>query len=534
MDKSYTKTEQGTTPYHQGNGAATNGESAPLHEGNGQLEPKIPCVNEAFDDPHRLARMFLHEQCQHVDRTTLITWRDETHLWDGSAYRLVPTKELRAHLTSVVKDEMNRVNALAVAAALAKGEDPPTARKVTSKLIGDVAHALASMTILQSKIEPPTWLDGTSPCPASEILAARNRLVDLRTLKIHPHTPLFFNQTALDYDFDPNAPEPTQWLKFLDELWEDQQDCIDTLQEEFGYCLGNDTSQQKIFLHLGPKRSGKGTIARVKTRMIGVANVAGPTLASLGTNFGLWPLLGKSLAIISDARLSGRTDAALVTERLLSISGEDVQTVDRKNLSHVTTKLNVRFVIISNEMPRLSDPSGALVSRMIVLPFTKSWYGREDTRLTLRLLTEIPGILNWALEGRRRLIERGYFIQPLQGQTIIEEMEALSSPIGAFIKDCCMLGPDREVEVKELFNRWQEWCTGKGKKDAGTEQLFGRDLRAAVPTLGMRQPRLAGGRLRIYTGISIRGPLDEEKESFGTHGTRSNPVPTHRGNENKE
>jgi hypothetical protein len=63
-------------------------------------------------------------------------------------------------------------------------------------------------------------------------------------------------------------------------------------------------------------------IGRVLRELVGVANCSGPTLASLGGNFGLWPLLGKTLAIVSDARLSGRGDTAVVVERLLSVSGE--------------------------------------------------------------------------------------------------------------------------------------------------------------------------------------------------------------------
>src|SRR5262249_42855244 len=150
----------------------------------------------------------------------------------------------------------------------------------------------------------------------------------------------------------------------------------------------------------------------------------------LGLSFGLQPLLNKTLATITDARLSGRTDLAAVTERLLSISGEDGQTVDRKHLSSVTCQLPVRFLILTNELPRLNDASGALVSRMIILPLTKSWYGKEDTHLTGRLLTELPGVLLWAVEGWRRLQKRGHFAQPASGQALVRSMEDLSSPIG--------------------------------------------------------------------------------------------------------
>src|SRR5262249_16707043 len=158
------------------------------------------------------------------------------------------------------------------------------------------------------------------------------------------------------------------------------------LQDWFGYCLTPDTSQQKILMLVGPKRSGKGTIARILTQLIGPANVCAPTLGSLGTNFGLAPLLNKTVAILRDTRLRGRTDRAVGVERMVSVRGEDAQTVDRKHLSHVTTPLPVRFIILTNELPKLNDSSGALVGRLIVLRLTRDWFGSEDTQLTKRLL----------------------------------------------------------------------------------------------------------------------------------------------------
>ena len=124
-----------------------------------------------------------------------------------------------------------------------------------------------------------------------------------------------------------------------------------------------------------------------------------PTLAGLGTNFGLAPLIGKRVAIISDARLSGRADQHAIAERLLSITGEDALTIDRKYKSAWTGQLQTRFLIISNELFRLADASGALASRFILLMLAKSFYGQEDRNLTKKLMTELPGILNWAAAG---------------------------------------------------------------------------------------------------------------------------------------
>ena len=131
--------------------------------------------------------------------------------------------------------------------------------------------------------------------------------------------------------------------------------------------MGGDTRQQKIFLFVGPRRGGKGTIGRVLTGLLGPHNVAAPTMAGLSTNFGLQPLIGKPLALVSDARLSGRADGQVGVERLLSISGEDSLTIDRKYRDPWTGRLSTRFLILTNELPRLSDSSGALASRFVAV-----------------------------------------------------------------------------------------------------------------------------------------------------------------------
>jgi putative DNA primase/helicase len=470
---------------------------------------------EADDDPHRLARLYVEEKCRHEAGMMLRFWREEWHRWDGSAYRIVPEKELRAELTKSAKAEMDRINLEDQRGAKGKGgkgkddKGPPVARKVTGRMIADTAHALASVTVLPSRLEAPAWIAKYGPFNAGEVLVCHNGLVHLPSYVrggdyFRKPTPRFFSPNALDYDFIPTAPEPTEWLSFLRRLWPSDAQSIETLQEWFGYLLTPDTRQQKILFVVGPKRSGKGTIARIKRGLIGPENVAGPTIASLGTNFGLSPLLGKTAAIISDARLSSRTDAAIVTERLLSISGEDALTIDRKNLPAVTAKLPVRFSLLTNELPRFGDSSGALTGRVILLRLTESFYGREDTTLTDRLLAERPGILLWAIAGWKRLQVRGHFIQPAEGRELLSDLEDLASPVGAFVRDRCRVGPGCRAAVTHLFAEWKRWCESQGRKEAGTEAMFGRDLLAAVPTIRRVQPREDGCRYRAYDGIGLK------------------------------
>lgn len=422
----------------------------------------------------------------------------------------MPDKELRAELTASVKAEFDQLNLIAQKLADEDGE-PPIVHKVTGRLIADVAHcALASLTMLSSRVEAPAWIGGDGPFPAGEILACRNGLIHLLSLVagknyLTPPTPRFFSPNCLDFDFDLQARKPAAWLDFLAELWPNDPQSVGTLQEWIGYVLTPDTRQQKILLLVGPKRGGKGTIARVIRGLVGGGNVACPTLSSLSTNFGLWPLIGKTIAMIQDARLSGRTDAAAVAERLLSISGEDAQTIDRKFLPPITTKLFARFMLLTNELPKLNDSSGALPGRMILLRLTRSWYGKEDTALTDRLLGELPGILLWAIVGWQRLRDRGHFLQPDAGKATIEELADLASPVGAFVRERCQVGPSCQIERAALFDAWQRWCGEQGREHPGDSGTFGRNLRAAIPALGDAQPRTdTGDRVRVYEGVCLR------------------------------
>ncbi|HEY2156999.1 MAG TPA: phage/plasmid primase, P4 family, partial [Isosphaeraceae bacterium] len=461
------------------------------------------------------------------DGPTLHFWQGDYVEWDG-CWRPVFSGDLLARAHWAAKVEFDRLNRKAIAAAEAdrrrRGlappapEELPRTRKVTAALVANVALALSGYTRLDPRTPQPSWLEGPGPFPAEDVVPARNALVYLPGLvrgdqcSILRPTPRFFAPYCLDYDFDPAAPEPVKWFCFLGSLWPDDPESIAALQEWFGLLLTPDTTYQKILLLIGPRRSGKGTIARVIRALIGPSNVANPTLASLATNFGVTPLIGSPAAVVTDARLSGRADIAQVVERLLSISGEDAQTIDRKHLPAITVKLPTRFALLSNELPPLTDASGSLAGRLIILRLTRSFYDAEDRILTEDLLTELPSILLWSIEGWRRLRERGRLVQPEAGKAMIEEMEDLGSPVRGFLKDQCKVGPEAKVMAAELYGAWKAWCQEHGRDNAGDAQGFGRNLRAAIPGLNTTQPRQDdGSRPRFYMGVRLLDP-DEDPD----------------------
>lgn len=475
-------------------------------------------LNELPDDPHRLAESFLRVNSDGHE-LHLHSHRDEFYRWDG-AHRILPDGDLRGELAEWIRTEFVRLHKIEMQQWRENRSEgkPPTVRVVTTALIANVLLAMRGLCQIPAAINAPAWIneecvDGARPDPGS-ILPVKNGLLNLDALAagkkncLLPATPYFFSQTVLPFEFDPAAPPPTAWLAFLKSIWPNDPENIACLQEWFGYLLTPDTRQQKILFMVGPRRSGKGTIIRVLQSLLGELNFASPTLGSLAGQFGLAPLVGKSVAVVSDARLSGRTDTAVIIERLLSISGEDVQDIDRKHKTAFSTKLPTRFVILSNEIPRLKDSSCALPGRLIILQFMESWYGREDSGLTNRLLEELPGVLLWAIEGWKRLKARGRLQQPASGSDLIEDMEDLSSPIGAFLRDCCVVGKGESVESAELFSAWKSWCDDQGRKEYGTMETFGRDLRAVSPLISRTRRRIqsetSSKRTYLYKGARLK------------------------------
>jgi len=178
-------------------------------------------------------------------------------------------------------------------------------------------------------------------------------------------------------------------------------------------------------------------------------------------------------------------------------------TIDRKYTQAWTGRLSTRFIVISNDLPRLTDASGALSSRFIVLRLKQSFYGREDHGLYDKLLTELPAIFNWTLTGYDRLRRRGHLLQPESAREVIQELEDLGSPVSAFIRERCVVEPGRSAVRADVLMVWKAWCVVQGREHPGTVQSFGRDLRAALPGIIGRQPVINGVKTRIYEGIGL-------------------------------
>ncbi|MFZ4700310.1 MAG: DNA primase family protein [Candidatus Methylumidiphilus sp.] len=412
--------------------------------------------------------------------------------WSGKHYPDIEDGEIRQSLYRCLDNSLARIR---VGDQTSIAPFNPTPAKVNC-----VIDALKAETHTSKEVIMPSWLDGTSIAP-TELVPCQNGLLHLQTLKLYPHSPTYFNANVLSFDYDPCTREPMEWLKFLGQIMPDDAEAISCLQEMFGLLLTSETKYQKIFMVVGPKRCGKGTIARVLVSLLGRDNTCSPTLASLSEHFGMTPLIGKQLATISDARLDAKSNKAVILERLLSVSGEDDLTIDRKHITAWNGRLSARFLILTNEVPTLPDMSGAFAGRLVVWELKESFFGREDLGLTEKLIAELPGILNWSIEGWQRLRKRGYFVPPSSSAQIQKDVEDLSCSILPFVESLCVIGKSEMVSTDVIYAEYQDWCRAEGIDRPRTKTWLGRDLRTHDRSLKKR--RIEG--TDYYVGISVRG-----------------------------
>lgn len=413
----------------------------------------------SVDWPVPTARAFLgRSYVSPAGHPTLRHWQDEFLAWTGSRYRSISVADIRSKVYKLFEQEGVALPGRGV--------------------VDNVVDAVKALSNVPSSVNMPDWLASPAPVPVNEVVPVRNGLLHLRTGRLIPHDARFFSSEAAEVDFCADAPVPAAWLKFLSDAFPDDQEAIDALQQWFGYLLTSDTSQQKGLICVGPKRCGKGTIARVLRGLIGEHNFVGPTLGQLSTQFGLQGLINATVAVISDARIGGAADLQGISENLLRITGEDAISVPRKGIADWVGRLRTRFVIMTNVLPGIVDGGGAIASRFIVVKFNQSFYGREDTRLTEKLLAELPGILNWALAGLAKLQSRGAFIQPASGLSAVDELRRRTTPILGFIEDVLELEDAASAWVSKdrLYSAYKQWASEEGMRYPLTRNHFFTEL----------------------------------------------------------
>jgi hypothetical protein len=383
--------------------------------------------------------------------------------------------------------------------------------RVTPRLVSEVLESLSASPVvwIRKQDAPPAWLKDTGNRPHPDnIIALHNALIDCsgdQPVRLDP-TDDFFTLTYLPIKYDSNAVCPL-WLEKLGQWFTElpivddhvsesdkpnqasdalrkvpDQRSIGILQEWFGYALTRQARYPNILGLTGPARSGKGVITKILHALAGCQNTASPTLSSLAGKEGLRSLDHKCLAFIHYADLRRTTaETRRAVHRLYSIAGQKSWQRDR---------IDTRFVLVSDFLSQLIDPTGLLAGRIICLQTTQSFYGREDIHLGRKLLNELPGIFNWAMEGFFRLKKRGFFLESTADQAIriIAQEQELS--VSDFVNECCRLDSQAHLRCQNLYDGYNRWITQEGLAAMGRTQFYG-EFQRAFPACSRFKVRLA-------------------------------------------
>lgn len=318
-----------------------------------------------------------------------------------------------------------------------------------------------------------------------------------------PYGPHVWNTSVATYGWDVKAkcPNTIEWLESIFSAAD-----VALLQQWLGYLVSGRTDLQKMLIILGPPRSGKGTLLWMMEELLGPNSTA--SVAKMNTfaeTFGLEAFLGKRLVVMPDVRWSSQHTSDAVPE-LLSITGEDARDVNRKNKKAWHGRLGVRFVAASNDTPSMADASGALAGRIITVSTLESFLGRENTGLRDMIKAEMPGVLQWAIAGLRKLEESGRFGESDASVAAREDMRGSANPLWLFVEDDCVRGPYACVLLDRLYERYDTWCRkyGYGRLPAHiVSRQLQNTFRGEVTTERVRRPS-DGVRVRWLRGLTLR------------------------------
>ena len=331
------------------------------------------------------------------------------------------------------------------------------------------------------------------------LLNLRNGILNLDTIELKDHTPdiVFLNQLPVEYDPNARCPKIEQ---FLSEIL--RPDDVEIAKEIVGYCLYADYPIQKAVALLGDGSNGKSTFLGLITAFLGKENCSSVALQDLEINrFASADLYGKLSNIYADLP----TRALKTTGRFKMLTGGDLIRGEHKFRNPFTFKNHAKLLFSANMLPATADESSAFFRRWILIDFPNKFEGdRADPKILEKLTTreELSGLLNLAIRGLKRLLERGEFPHSKTTEKIREDYIRKSDPIGAFVMDCLEIDAT-SFEVKDMVYRaFVDYCA-EHRLPAVDKGVFGKKLPSHIQVSDDR-PLVEGRRRHAWKGIRFK------------------------------
>jgi putative DNA primase/helicase len=301
----------------------------------------------------------------------------------------------------------------------------------------------------------------------------RNGLFNLETLQLEDHRPDLFFTTQLDFDYEPHAMV-NHFMRYLNSSLvfpngKTDYDLVRLVLEGLAYSMTARTDMKSSFWLVGQKDSGKSTfIALIKALMGDLHTTI--DLTQLGVNrFLLAGIVGKRVITFTEASSSTFLPDALYKTL---VGGSDEVYADVKNKDPICFRPEAKVWWAMNEMPRVSDRSGATTRRIVIIPFNRTI--AESDRipdLERKLISERPGIFNLLIDHLAELQQRGSFIPCDQSEAMRQEYIRENDTEATFIDECGKVDKGLRVQAGALYARYADWCNANGFKPKNSNQV---------------------------------------------------------------
>lgn len=344
---------------------------------------------------------------------------------------------------------------------------------------------------VQDYVESNLYISDKNVNRGEGIINLQNGMYNLDTHFLMSHEKERYMTSQLPYEFDEEATCP-HWLRFLSEVLVDEAGETDTqlialLQEAFGYSLTTHTLHEKMFWLHGQAATGKSTILRVLKALLG----------SAAQEIGLHELQHNTyqLAEIGDKRVITCSEAAsgsYLADAYLKqmVSGEEI--VARqiyRQPERIKPIAKVWWAM--NEIPQNLDRSNAIYRRLLLIPFRRTIPKEQrDIHLSQKLHEELSGILNWAIEGLKRLNDNGTFTDAAQVEQSVQDYQKDNDAEAEFLNDeewISEVGQGATL-ASDLYMAYSMYCQRFGYK-AKNKTMVARDWKR----LGITKSRQSAG-----------------------------------------
>ncbi len=483
--------------------------------------PEARRALESPDDPHKLARANI-EAYREEHSGELRYWRGQWLKWKGNRYWFMTDKDIEAKVNQRIKSEFDKQWELDYAKHIELkatdpdyDKEPPNARRVTTTIVRDTLAALRSLCSISSSIEMGTWVQSRE---RKKYLACKNCIIDIAAfIEDAPadqvfldHSPNWFSTSCLAYEFDPSAACPL-WLEYIYQVTAGDEDKISLLQEFVGYILSPDNTRSKFLVLEGDGGHGKSVFCNGIEAIIGSANKSSVGLDVIGKRFQSLPTLGKMLNICQEAN-----DIDAPAESFLkNFTGGNPVMFEGKGSNAFEALPTAKIVITWNTSPRFKDRSEGLWRRMLVVKFDV-----KPTRPNPKMLEpdfwlkhgQLPGMLNWALLGLKRLEERGDFSVSEESRQAIEAIRTANNSARMFIREHYQHRQGARLLCKEVYEAYSKWCSESGMCPVNSVH-FGREISQVFKGNVTRERKSLPmvGRAWVYENLENG---DEEGEGF--------------------